>query len=270
MTRFQTASPKHVPNLYHWQRFVPEFLTTLLRDQVIWCSDPASFNDPWDCKPYFSSDFLGDQAEFEKHIQWYGRITRESMPDLPHEEIARRQNFFRANPQRFAKDTEQLSCEMWRAIARQYRVYCLGPDVHNALMWAHYADSHKGVCLEFSTKNAVICCALRVEYVRDLPAIAAYSEDIDVNLIPLLTKCDVWSYEREYRLVAQENNHAVGHDTLVVNKNFLALPERALTSIIVGCQGPFEQVRALVHSHAPSVSVRRAVRIPDRYELSIE
>lgn len=270
MMRFQTASPKHVTHLYHWQRYVPEFLTTLLRDRVIWCSSPASFNDPWDCKPYFNSDVLTDPVEFEKYIQWHGRITHKSNPALLNTEITRMQDHFRANPRLFAESIKQFSTGMWGAIANQYRVYCLGPDIHNGLMWAHYADSHNGLCLEFSTRNDVICCALRVEYVCGFPSIDAYSEDEDDNLIPLLTKSEVWSYEREYRLVAQERNNSTDNETLMTDGNYLKLPDGALTSIIVGCHGPFDEVRELVRQHASDLPVKRAVRVPNRYALLIE
>ena len=53
MPRFQTANPKVVPYLYHWQRFVPDHLTEILRNRVIWCSDPATFNDPLTCLAIF-------------------------------------------------------------------------------------------------------------------------------------------------------------------------------------------------------------------------
>jgi hypothetical protein len=82
-------------------------------------------------------------------------------------------------------------------IDRRDRVYCPGPDVGNLLMWSHYADNHKGVCLEFSLRNAVMCGALRCEYTREFPPMKAYSEDEADCLRILLAKADVWSYERE-------------------------------------------------------------------------
>lgn len=30
-----------------------------------------------------------------------------------------------------------------------YRIYCLSKSKNHPLMWAHYADSYKGICLEF-------------------------------------------------------------------------------------------------------------------------
>jgi hypothetical protein len=158
---------------------------------------------------------------------------------------------------------------MWTAVADRYRVYCLCPDVHNTLMWAHYADRHRGICLEFSTRNEAICCALRVEYSAEYPLVSAHSEDEDASLVPLLTKSDVWVYEQEYRLVAQEKSVSTAHETLLTDNSYLRLPKGALTSIVVGCQGNLEQVRALVREHAPDVHVKQTVRIPNRYAVHI-
>lgn len=99
---------------------------------------------------------------------------------------------------------------------------------------------------------------------------SAYSEGEDENLIPLLTKSDVWSYEQEYRLVAQERSFATAHRTLMTTDNYLTLPEGALTSIIVGCQGQLDEVRELVSKHAPEVLVKQVERIPNRYALRIK
>lgn len=269
MTRFHVVNTRHINYLYHWQRFVPDRLVTLLRDRVIWCNQPDDFNDPWDCKPSYNTEILRDEAERERHIEWYAQITRRHRPDIPSEFIEQAQEELRADTELLIKRIEECSVGMWSAVAERYRVYCLGPDVHNTLMWAHYADSHKGVCLEFSTRNEVICCALQVEYSPKFPLMSAYSDGEDENLIPLLTKSDVWSYEQEYRLVAQERSFATAHETLMTENNYLILPKGALTSIIVGCQGQFDEVRELVSKHAPDVLIKQAERIPNRYALRI-
>lgn len=86
-------------------------------------------------------------------------------------------------------------------------------DYRNPLMWAHYADSHKGFCIEFD------CSA---ETGQDLPLFPViYSKDMvkmpwkycltpegtkdpefSARLIQaVLTKDDVWKYENEWRIL---------------------------------------------------------------------
>lgn len=180
-----------------------------------------------------------------------------------------RQQEFRDNPTLLAEKLNEINRGIWLEIADRYRVYCLGPDPVDLLMWSHYADNHKGMCLEFSTRSAVMCCATQVEYCSVFPTVKLYSKSADDNLVPLLTKADVWSCEREYRLVAQERGNSTAHDTLMTDDNYMSLPPNTLTSIIVGCQGSVDEIQSVVARFAPHLPVRIAMREPDRYALTI-
>jgi hypothetical protein len=63
------AGQLSVPRLYHYQDFDltssadhTARLVDILQEHRIWCSNPAHFNDPWDCKPYFDPALL-DSSE---------------------------------------------------------------------------------------------------------------------------------------------------------------------------------------------------------------
>ncbi len=157
-----------------------------------------------------------------------------------------------------------------KAVIDRYRVYCLGPDVNNLLMWAHYADRHRGICLEFKVKNLTMCGALEVQYFPQFPMTRQYSKDLDENLLPLLAKGDHWKYEQEYRLIAQEKDNSTNHNTLMCENGHLKLAKGALVSVIVGYDGPYQRVCDLVAKHAPHVRVRRTRLVSNKYKLDIE
>ncbi len=164
----------------------------------------------------------------------------------------------------------QISSGLAPEINRRYRVYCLGPSVGNLLMWAHYADSHRGVCLECDLANDVLCATLKCEYFDRFPLTKLHENSDAASLSALLSKSSAWTYEQEYRLVAQERGEAVqGADTLLTDNSFLQLPQGALRSVIVGCQSEQDKIRALIQAVAPAVRVRTAVRVPNRFELAI-
>jgi len=62
------AGEAGITSLYHYQDFDPansvdsDRLVDVLDNNRMFCSDPRSFNDPWDCKPYFDLDALDDPA----------------------------------------------------------------------------------------------------------------------------------------------------------------------------------------------------------------
>lgn len=141
-------------------------------------------------------------------------------------------------------------------------------------MWSHYAQNHSGFCLEFSTCNDVLSLAYKVEYSSTYPA-HDLTDDRDIR--PFVSKSDVWEYECEYRFVGVVDGSGEAKDmdaSLIVNSNnLLQLPAESLVSVIVGCQMPVsgcEEVRRLIERYDRRVQFKRAVRVPDRYDLVIE
>lgn len=255
--------------LFHWQCFDESRLADLLSNQRIYCSSPGAFNDPWDCKPYFNSEVLADPVENARHVQWAVDLCKR-MTSMSQEDLDRMRVTLLTDHVQTAGLLDQISRELVPEISTRYRVYCLGPDADNLLMWAHYADNHRGVCLEFDLRNNVMCGALRCQYLRDFPIMRIHEDSDQASLQALLAKGDAWSYEREYRLIAQERSAAVeGADTLITDQNFLQLPLGALRAVIVGCQAEYERIQLLVAGLAPQVHVKRAVRIPNRYQVKI-
>jgi hypothetical protein len=121
-------------------------------------------------------------------------------------------------------------------------------------------------------KNDVVCAAQKVEYRDSYPLLNLDAKDDDENLLPLLTKSDVWQYEDEYRLVAQEQAQAVPAATLICRNNLLRLPGGALEAVIVGCNARPDTVKTLremVKKHAPGLTTKRAVRVRNHYALIV-
>lgn len=266
---FPNAAQRGLKRLYHWQRFDAGRLEAILRDNTIYCSKPSDFNDPWDCRPFFSTDILSDAEERQKHVDWAVRVCRnDGRMSGPQIENMRKQLL--ADRALLEKYVREITVETQRAVLERYRVYCLCPDVTNALMWAHYADSHRGICLEFNVHNEVVCCALEVQYFPEFPMTRQYSDDLAENLLPLLAKSDVWRYEKEYRLVAQDAANATAHETLFAENGFLKLPDSALRAVIVGCQGDYDAVQALVGKCDADIRVLRACKVDNRYAFEIE
>jgi hypothetical protein len=153
----------------------------------------------------------------------------------------------------------------------QFRVYCLSRHPDSTLMWAHYADSFKGVCLEFIIENTLFCNALPITYFDSYPRFDVADEDFDESLKPLLDKSSVWGYEDEFRLIATE--HPVAYtDAPTTRAGLLSLPRGALQSVIVGAAMPAEDrevVKRVVANSGWNVDVKVASLVPDRYEFEI-
>lgn len=85
---------------------------------------------------------------------------------------------------------------------------------NNPLMWAHYANEHKGFCLEFTLDNETdINKFEKVNYEEEFNSFELMEKYIDSNGESkeldnklLVTKSGDWRYEEEYRVIEKSGN----------------------------------------------------------------
>jgi hypothetical protein len=92
-------------------------------------------------------------------------------------------------------------------------VCCFSKNNTNLLMWAHYADSHQGVCLEFDPKYEPFSKSFNVQYGLEIPEVNSdllyEKEDITESIQKLLSfKSLDWKHEEEIRIFHQESNRS--------------------------------------------------------------
>lgn len=104
------------------------------------------------------------------------------------------------------------------------RIACFSEKYDDILMWAHYGDSNKGICIKYEVDDRYF---KKVRYVKnrdklDISEIEKYLlakeklnltfDDISKPLIDLLflmyTKAEEWSYEQEVRCIAYNDTNS--------------------------------------------------------------
>jgi len=257
-----TAIQANHRHLYHYQPYGDDwtgYLETTLRDRSLFLPSPSTFNDPWDCRPWFDLDVLNDANVREQYIEWFMQQAIVPRPKDAEE--------MRNNPQLLREMVTQCSMGLIDKIDADYRVFCLTPSDDNLLMWSHYARNHKGVCLQFDARAEPIVGAFQVSYQQQLPLSAILELENDGMFNALLTKSDVWEYEEEFRVIAKDHGVASPGVPIAIN-NRVRIADNALVRIIVGCECVgADEIVDMVRRHQPSVSVRQANRHPHRYGL---
>ena len=192
----------------------------------IYLSSPADFNDPFDCapvNPFFRTDMLRAISD--------GRLTSERpAPSLLRGRPDAGDRLRRA----IALDAAFQSA--LRQITNSVGISCFTGDPTNILMWSHYADCHKGVCIAFSSeehekivvkaKNALRFDRLfRVTYSGRRPsALTPFDRRGDGFENMFLSKAKSWSYEQEWRIVDDRGPGVYGFD-----------PSRVVALILGAC-----------------------------------
>lgn len=121
------------------------------------------------------------------------------------------------------KEADQAINEIEKTIANMsdnlFLIGCLCTDYKNRLMWSHYADSHKGFCVEYDfsgkDKLAFINHPFPIHYSECRPLIpwdAAVENTTDKLketsteiMLGLLAKDSAWEYENEWRILISSN-----------------------------------------------------------------
>lgn len=106
-----------------------------------------TFNDPFDLRPIFSLD-----APKTTQIKEFERLSRKFEPGLNREQRRTQAKEVVKNSlgRKTIKTTEEgIQREHARLITEDVGVYCVSATCDDILMWSHYGDYHRGICLEF-------------------------------------------------------------------------------------------------------------------------
>jgi hypothetical protein len=126
--------------LFHYQRFVEAHLVSLLSAGQLKLSRPDSFNDPWDCRVHYQVPT--ESGDRERVLAYLTEMHRKHFPSISEAQRRRIANDFIANPAKLEAAFVQMEKQMYDALCRQYRIYCLTENPASPLMWGHYAASH--------------------------------------------------------------------------------------------------------------------------------
>lgn len=181
----QGTLPRFVYKYYK----LTKFTETVLEENKIWFGSPTKFNDPFDCQ--LIPNTTNKKKEIEEYLKRnssHNRALRKSEAD----QLIR-------NPFLW-KDIVSESLE--KVISNSGVTSFCGSN-RNILMWSHYSDSHKGICLKFDIYKSpeTFLFPIKVIYSDDYPTFN-YLKDTD-KIIDFLfqTKSNHWMYEEELRVV---------------------------------------------------------------------
>lgn len=214
----------------------------------IYAAKPESLNDPFDCQIDFEFELKSAVLNAMNH----GNVTLQTALNSP------------------------AFIDNWRNILSSCGVVSFSQDgadhktIENILMWTHYADEHKGVCLEYSVSDEYI----KNNWISDNaenPLVICrpvnYKSELSLNCLGnifknerefisallgdyLTTKTTLCGYEREGRIIFTRNGA-------------VALPRQALIAVRFGLKSPDEHVsliKRILSDYSPQTRVFKAVK----------
>jgi len=219
----------------------------VVKNKRIYIPHPSTFNDPYDWGVYFKSSIESEIWENASNSSIFPNLALISKPlanrdqyppssaILLHDDCRKAIADYHANRGLNPKqEIDRIFEPLYKKneLAKMFIIYtikigmlCLTKDPRNLLMWSHYAEHHKGICLEFEfplpnddidngftifneeTKrtvgNAITLDTVEYSTKKPMPFEADNITNDTMKLFTrqILTKSSDWSYEKEWRLL---------------------------------------------------------------------
>ncbi len=193
------------PNLLY--RFTSiDRLKDIWQKQLIYLPKLSQLNDPFEDNP--SLDFSFDLSKINCIVDYF----------FPTNEERKREEFMKWWNNENENGKNKILFDLFadyvidyiQQLRRKTRVLSFSQNFHNELMWAHYANSHKGICIGFDLTVLAEKDKLmfqKVKYLDELPKVKTYDYYTDfpnflISYIQTVaTKKRDWCYEEEWRIV---------------------------------------------------------------------
>lgn len=170
---------KNAPKVIYQYRPITEININNIKKNVVWARKASQFNDPYDC--------LISSAEIDESIRASKKLRIDAAVRC-FEEIKKALN------------------ECGNDIRDGSAVSCFSKNCDSLLMWSHYADQHRGMCVGYDYR------ALATSSHENIYPVS-YGEKIDLlrkgkggkrlhASLNLVRKALDWQYEYEWRIIA--------------------------------------------------------------------
>ncbi|MFZ5941822.1 MAG: DUF2971 domain-containing protein [Bacteroidota bacterium] len=249
----------------HFYKYTPLDMNMIkgLINSELWFSDPKTFNDPFDCK--IELDFNCTPEELKNYLdkinQYYSDVVKTindptiqikyirerygnqisdkdciniidriyNKGGLLYTDIDKKIEVFVSNPEGLYT---QLNNSAFSEV-NKFRILSLSRINDSSTMWAHYANQHKGICLELELEKDIpfFTFPLKVRYCKKYPRfnyIKEWGFENEFVMHIFRSKYSSWRYEEEYRIVKDTR------ETCFKNGGLLSINRSAIKKVFFG------------------------------------
>lgn len=255
--------------LYKYGSFdKPERFEDVLLNSQVWFANRAGLNDPFELRPAASADF-GSPGFREQFFKRLHKILRtKGLNNYRQREVAIQRHYSDLLSKQFSIR------DRYHDFLATLGIYCLSENPDSLLMWAHYTEGHTGYRLKFDTQNwrEGFAHAAKVVYQAVYPEIDVWSLVTDyaeseklpapevvkaADTSAVLTKSNEWSYEAEWRIMANA-------------PQYIKFNPNSLVQVALGCNASdqcVESVRALTRKSPSPISLVKMSLDEKEYRL---
>jgi Protein of unknown function (DUF2971) len=259
--------PEYVYKYVSWEK---EYHRKILLENKIFFSSVKNFNDPFDA----TIPLRYDKGTNKQISDIFDKIIRIDNPNLTDDEVKRAvMNEMGKDDIRSDRRIQNTINNQREIIATKYGVFSTSHRFDSVLMWSHYSNLHKGLCIRFNCekledfiknecpKNNLIIIWGNAEYKKDYPILIPFELSLEEQIMKsLIIKSAIWEYEEEIRFVLFD----------YPNKE-LILPDGIIDQIILGCKIVKEDRQQIIEfSKRKNIKIMQAFRKEYSFKLSFD
>lgn len=230
-----------------------------IRNNQMWYSAPCNFNDVFDC------DIAMDDKE----------ILNETLKLVPDRRGIRPGSKMWKDLQKIVNQNLKTLQATFSELRNTVGVSCFSESEDSLLMWAHYANNHRGICVEYDLleiNNILKFTAIPIIYSQERTRFNLFKPEriendaIGLFIQSLTSKSPEWSYEKEWRII--RDNVACG-DKWDRNKKGALLEMIRPCSITLGCAARAEFEKDVTdYCSANRITLYKMEKDPIQYKLN--
>lgn len=214
-------------------------------------SSVFNLNDPYELKFNLKIDPYSDYTKTEyfkiypeKNLRdfksWQGQVTEQ-----------------------FMWYTEQ---EQRNTIAQLITIASFAGNKENNLMWSHYTDNHKGICVEyhqslfdFLKTQKGFSVSAKVKYSETPPTVDSSESIQEKSMKMIFNKQIEWKYEEELRVVFQSDN-----DT-----DFVPIDNKLIKAVYIGSKTPSDIEKYIIATcKRNNIKIWYGITLGDTYKVT--
>jgi len=261
---------RDICTLYKYRPIDEYSINTILSGELYF-QKAINLNDPFDC---FVDEIIdGDDDDWKKYFKGRNKsidYINKKLKDIHNKRF------------NFDKFIREYSSQNY------FYVSCFSKEFDNILMWSHYANCHKGICIGYNVthfnNSLTLKCKdgylnrkeiqgrnylplFRVFYKDERPEpnnILKSSKDKIMEF--LYTKSIDWEYEKEYRIIL---------DDKTILKNPVLLDKNEIKEVIFGLKTPEDKKKCIINLinnniWNNNINLFQMIKIEKKYNLELK
>ena len=208
----------HFPKSFFKYRHLTERTIDLIENNYLWLAEINSLNDPFECsiqfdndaclrKYYGSPDFHNFFRNLTGHFltnQDIKKLTNSQKPYSEYIKICHNKRIpLNQSPEEQLIKVQKRWTEIVDETNKNLRICSFSLNKSSLLLWSHYSDEHKGLCIEYNffDDDSLRAFMQPVTYRDKIHKIDIFEEYTTMQMIgSSLIKSRDWEYEQEWRL----------------------------------------------------------------------